>query len=44
VIYGRIALREGHARLVANAEAYYRALYYGSAASWHASNMETRPA
>jgi erythromycin esterase-like protein len=69
-VYGRIALREGHARceagvlatlrdlfarqreyaaadgddfldaaqnarLVANAEAYYRAMYYGSAASWN---------
>jgi erythromycin esterase-like protein len=69
-IYGRIAMREGHARceagvvatlrdlfarqrdytaedgdefldaaqnarLVANAEAYYRAMYYGSAASWN---------
>jgi erythromycin esterase-like protein len=69
-LYGRIALREGHARceagvvqtlrdlfaneaayapgdpdsfldatqnarLVANAEAYYRAMYYGSAASWN---------
>jgi erythromycin esterase-like protein len=70
-VYGRIAMREGHARceagvvatlrdlfarqleyaaaaggddfmdaaqnarLVANAEAYYRAMYYGSAASWN---------